>query len=71
MEISVIIPAYNEEEGISGVLKEMVSTLDGAKLDYEIIVVDDGSIDKQIAGTCAEKSIITTRWALSTIDRIC
>ena len=44
-EISIIIPAYNEEEGIAPVLKEIRKALEG-KFLYEIIVIDDGSTDK-------------------------
>lgn len=40
---SVIIPAYNEAEGLKGLLEKM--TADGYHKEYEIIVVDDGSND--------------------------
>jgi glycosyltransferase involved in cell wall biosynthesis len=43
--ISIIIPAYNEEEGIGDTLKTIFETMDAAKYDYEVIVVDDGSSD--------------------------
>jgi len=43
--VSVVIPAYNEENGIGPVLRELRDTLAGAGLDAEIIVVDDGSSD--------------------------
>jgi len=39
---TVIIPAYNEEEGLSVVLGKMFSVVDDT---YEVIVVDDGSTD--------------------------
>lgn len=41
--LSVIIPAYNESNIIIKMLEECVSSLDGLK--YEIILVDDGSLD--------------------------
>jgi len=44
--VSVVIPAYNEEEGISKVLTDLKTILDSTHLQYEIIVVDDGSSDK-------------------------
>lgn len=44
--LSVVIPAFNEEKGISKVLTDLKSILDGAHLQYEIIIVDDGSSDK-------------------------
>jgi glycosyltransferase involved in cell wall biosynthesis len=40
---SVIIPAYNEAEGLKGLLEKM--TREGYNKDYEIIIVDDGSTD--------------------------
>ncbi len=45
--VSVVIPAYNEEEGIEKVLTELKS-LDLGK-NSEIIVVDDGSTDQTFA----------------------
>lgn len=44
--LSVVIPAFNESEGIAAVLKSLMAELPGS----EIIVVDDGSID----GTSAQ-----------------
>jgi glycosyltransferase involved in cell wall biosynthesis len=41
MRISVIIPAYNEEEIIGSVIQSLVDLYPG----YEIIVIDDGSTD--------------------------
>jgi len=42
MKISFIVPAYNEEEDIGRVIKELKSTFKG----FEIIIVDDFSADK-------------------------
>jgi len=44
--ISVIIPAYNEEAGIGGVLEDVESVLGRIGIEFEIIVVDDGSTDR-------------------------
>lgn len=46
--VSLVIPAYNEENGIGPVLDELEETLDSLDLDFpvEVIVVDDGSSDK-------------------------
>lgn len=41
---SVVIPAFNEERGIVPTLRELREQLAG--LDYEIVVVDDGSRDR-------------------------
>lgn len=44
--VSVVIPAYNEEKGISKVLTDLKTILDSTQIQYEIIIVDDGSTDK-------------------------
>lgn len=43
--ISIIIPAFNEEEGIGETLERIFATMDAAGYAYEVIVVDDGSTD--------------------------
>jgi dolichyl-phosphate beta-glucosyltransferase len=50
--VSVIVPAYNEEDCIRSHLKKIVDYLSGRFAQFEIIVVDDGSGDdtrKQVA----------------------
>lgn len=49
MNISIIIPAYNEERRIGTTLERIVSYMEEKGNDYEIIVVDDGSSDKTLA----------------------
>jgi dolichol-phosphate mannosyltransferase len=44
-KVSVIIPAYNEEECIEDCVDEVCEVLDRFGDAYEVIVVDDGSID--------------------------
>lgn len=43
MKLSIIIPAHNEEENITDVVEKIERELD---FDYELIVVNDHSIDK-------------------------
>jgi glycosyltransferase involved in cell wall biosynthesis len=43
--VSIIVPAYNEEEGISTTLADIKTALSDQLINYEIIVVDDGSSD--------------------------
>ena len=45
MDLSVVIPAFNEEENLQPLLAELKSVLAGLGKTYEIIVVDDGSTD--------------------------
>lgn len=49
-KLSVVIPAYNEEQNISKCIRELRMTL-AAKygIDYEVIVVDDNSVDRTAA----------------------
>jgi glycosyltransferase involved in cell wall biosynthesis len=47
-ELSVLLPAYNEAPNLPEVLEELVTTLNGAGLSFEIIVVDDGSTDDSV-----------------------
>lgn len=44
--ISIVIAAYNEEKRIRKSLFDVYKYFEGKKIDYEIIVVNDGSLDK-------------------------
>ncbi|MBN2328024.1 MAG: glycosyltransferase family 2 protein [Candidatus Omnitrophica bacterium] len=45
-QISIIIPAYNEAESIGGVADGVRRVLQSQSIQYEILVVDDGSNDE-------------------------
>ena len=45
MDISIIIPAYNEEKNIVLICEEVIESLDKMDVIYEIVLVDDGSSD--------------------------
>lgn len=45
-QLSVVLPAYNEEANVERVVHDVVSYLEGLGLDYEVIVVNDGSKDR-------------------------
>lgn len=45
-ELSVVLPAFNEEGNIERVTREVIRYLDATGLDYEVIVVNDGSRDR-------------------------
>ena len=49
MDLSVVIPIYNEAENIEALHAEITSALEGLGLDYEIVYVDDGSRDASFA----------------------
>ena len=48
MKISIIIPCYNEEEGIAPLVSRINPVFEGLKREYyaELVFVDDGSRDK-------------------------
>ena len=46
--VSVIIPAYNEEQRIASTITRVIEYFSGRGQEYEIIVVDDGSTDKTL-----------------------
>ena len=45
MELSVVIPVYNEEENVEPLIGEIEVSLSALGKSYEVIVVDDGSRD--------------------------
>lgn len=47
--VSVVIPAYNEENAIVPTIEKVRAVLGGAGIDYELVVVNDGSKDGTLA----------------------
>ena len=45
MDISIVIPLYNEEESLAELTSWIVKVMEQEKHTYEIIFVDDGSND--------------------------
>jgi glycosyltransferase involved in cell wall biosynthesis len=43
--LSILMPAYNEAQSIAENVCETVETMRGLGIDFEIVVVDDGSLD--------------------------
>jgi len=45
LELSVVVPVFNEESGIKEFALELKSHLDSLKIEYEVIFINDGSKD--------------------------
>lgn len=45
-KISVVIPVFNEQENIDNLCIRLLKTMDSIKKGYEVIFVDDGSVDR-------------------------
>lgn len=67
LDLSIIIPAYNEAGRIVPTLEDIDELLAASKLSYEIVVVDDGSSDRTVptvlavAATRPRVRLIATR----------
>jgi glycosyltransferase involved in cell wall biosynthesis len=53
MNVSVVIPAYNEEHGVGPVVTELLGVLAANGITAEVIVVDDGSTDQTARAAAA------------------
>lgn len=67
MDLSIVIPAYNEEYTIKQLCHQIKNVLDGLEESSEVIIVDDGSTDgtsevlKQVKSEMKELKVITLR----------
>ncbi|MBV8910811.1 MAG: glycosyltransferase [Gammaproteobacteria bacterium] len=48
-EVSVVVPVYNEEDGLPLLFARLYPALDALGRFYEIVFVDDGSCDRSVA----------------------
>jgi glycosyltransferase involved in cell wall biosynthesis len=46
MDLSVVVPVFNEEENIASLYQQLTAVLEPLGREYEIICVDDGSSDR-------------------------
>jgi dolichol-phosphate mannosyltransferase len=56
MKLSVVIPAHNEAESIADTITSVVAALAREGIDYEVLVIDDASID----GTAEAVQLVAT-----------
>jgi glycosyltransferase involved in cell wall biosynthesis len=52
MDLSVVVPLYNEEESVRPLYEAISQAIRPLGLDYEILFVDDGSRDGTFAAAC-------------------
>ncbi len=57
--VSIIVPAFNEEQAIGRVLDDIVAVMDPLGRPYETIVVDDGSTDATVSACRARPGVKT------------
>lgn len=48
MEVSIVIPLYNEEESVDALHREVTAAAERLDREYELILVDDGSRDRTV-----------------------
>lgn len=48
LKLSVVIPSHDEEDSIESTVTALTAALSEEKIDYEIIVVDDNSVDNTV-----------------------
>lgn len=48
VELSVVIPAYNEEQNVTALLKRITEVFEPFERSFEVVIVDDGSTDKTL-----------------------
>src|SRR6266498_2406562 len=67
LDLSIVVPIYNEEENIRDLHESVAAALNNSGLDYELILVDDGSTDgsfpllKEIAKSDPQVKVIRFR----------
>jgi dolichol-phosphate mannosyltransferase len=49
LELSVVIPVYNEAEAVTSVLEEWLAELERLGVSFEVVAYDDGSSDGSLA----------------------
>lgn len=48
-QLSVVIPVYNEEQGLQALFDRLYPALDKLAITYEVLFVNDGSRDRSAA----------------------
>ena len=62
MDVSVIVPVYNEEESLPELCAWIERVVNGDTISYEVIMIDDGSTDNSwqvIEATYVQKILVS------------
>jgi glycosyltransferase involved in cell wall biosynthesis len=81
-DLSLVVPLWNEEGNVQRTAKELMRVLSARKIDFEIVLVDNGShddteteIDKMMGSGCVVKVVVPTNrgfgWGVLNGFRIC
>ena len=56
-QLTVVLPAYNEDGAIGRTLDELVAAVKGCDIEFEVVVVNDGSTDQtaDVLGVCSSR----------------
>lgn len=46
LDLSIVVPSYFEEDNLQKLYDELINTLESTDMNFEVILVDDGSTDK-------------------------
>jgi len=68
-DLSIVIPIYNEEEGLPLLFERLYPALDALGRSYEVVFVDDGSSDRSVAQLREQfqrRSDVTWLWIAET-----
>src|ERR1700737_2039938 len=64
-DFSVVIPFFNEESNVGPVVRELRDVLENQSHSYEVVLVDDGSVD----GTAKQLEQQVANWSAARILR--
>lgn len=59
--INILVPLYNEEESFAELTKRLINLMEGSSLNIEVLLVDDGSMDRT-AFLMKQLSLVDTRF---------
>jgi len=65
LALAVVIPIYNEEENVTPLLAELMPILDGLKLSFEVLCINDASSDRSLELLTELQKTYPRLWVIS------